>query len=89
MKKPTKPTKPITTLLSNFLKEASTFLANGAPVVEPEVYTKRMKACYDCEHITENIKCGICGCHMEMKAKWGTASCPDTPPRWKVDHGKK
>jgi hypothetical protein len=37
-------------------------------------------------------RCGLCGCLIEHKAKWATASCPDKPKRWesiKVGQGGK
>jgi len=28
------------------------------------------------------MRCGLCGCLLEHKAKWKTTSCPDS--RWKT-----
>tara|TARA_Y100001973_G_C5140930_1_gene302877 strand:+ start:761 stop:1027 length:267 start_codon:yes stop_codon:yes gene_type:complete len=82
--------KPLTTLLSNFIKASAKYVQAGMPSVSPEEYTKRLKACYECEHLREETtSCGICGCNMEVKAGWGTSSCPDTPPKWEATYGKK
>jgi|TARA_R110000744_G_scaffold281190_1_gene393121 hypothetical protein len=81
--------KPLTTLLSNFIKEGAKFLQAGMPVVKADVYTERMRTCYECPELKENLSCGLCGCNMEMKAKWGTASCPATPPKWGATHDSK
>lgn len=29
------------------------------------------------------MRCGLCGCLLEHKAKWKTTTCPDKPERWK------
>lgn len=29
------------------------------------------------------MRCGLCGCLLEHKAKWKTTTCPDKPTRWK------
>jgi hypothetical protein len=82
--------KPLTTLLSNFIKESGKYIKHGMPQVSADVYTKRIKTCYECEHLREeSISCGMCGCNMEIKARWGTSSCPDNPPKWEATHGKK
>ena len=82
--------KPLTTLLSNFIKEGTKYAKHGMPNVSPDEYTRRLKICYECEHLREaNTSCGLCGCGMEMKAKWGTSTCPDTPPKWEATHGKE
>ena len=28
------------------------------------------------------MRCGMCGCLVEHKAKWKTTTCPDSPERW-------
>ena len=29
------------------------------------------------------MRCTLCGCAVEHKAKWKTTTCPDKPTRWK------
>ena len=28
------------------------------------------------------MRCNLCGCLLEHKAKWKTTTCPDNPQRW-------
>jgi hypothetical protein len=37
-----------------------------------------------CPHLKKEAtpRCGLCGCLVEMKAKWKTTTCPDKPSRW-------
>ena len=47
-------------------------------------YAERLDACNSCiQLIKKSMRCGKCGCLIEHKAKWETATCPDTPERWK------
>ena len=52
-------------------------------------YTTRMKTCVDCEHFTKTQSCGLCGCHMPVKARWRTTQCADNPPKWLATNGSK
>ena len=29
------------------------------------------------------MKCGLCGCMLQFKARMKTTDCPDRPSRWK------
>ena len=72
-------------MISSFARELKTYIANGAPNVTTEDYVERLDACNTCEHLIEpQIRCGLCGCLLEHKAKWKTTKCPDNPPRWKT-----
>ena len=33
--------------------------------------------------------CGLCGCHMPVKARWRTTQCADNPPKWLATNGSK
>lgn len=66
-------------MLRNFKEDIVAFAKAGAPHVSPESYEKRLSTCADCPHI-KDIRCGMCGCIVEEKAKWATADCPDN--RW-------
>ena len=71
-------------MVKGFVKEAVKFAKEGAPHVTAKQYEQRLKACFDCPHFKEDVqRCGLCGCLVEHKAKWATASCPDKKEqRW-------
>jgi len=77
-------------MVKGFVKEAVEYAKQGAPHVTAKQYEDRLKACYSCEHLKKDVeRCGLCGCLIEHKAKWATASCPDNPKRWeKIVVGK-
>jgi len=68
-------------LLTNFSKEFTTFAKRGMPLVSKPMYKERIEACEKCEH-RKNIKCGLCGCIVAVKARMETADCPNTPSKW-------
>jgi len=70
----------ITQMLSNFKKELVEYVKQGAPNVTADQYKQRLLKCNSCEHL-KNKRCGLCGCVVEVKAKWATSDCPDN--RWK------
>tara|TARA_Y100000593_G_scaffold60835_1_gene112814 strand:+ start:4238 stop:4777 length:540 start_codon:yes stop_codon:yes gene_type:complete len=68
-----------------FAKDLAKYVAEGAPNVTSEEYLDRLDACNACPHLMkESMRCGLCGCLIEHKAKWKTTECPDSPTRWKV-----
>jgi hypothetical protein len=70
-------------MLRNFSSELSTYIKNGSPNVSEENYTNRLKACQSCEHLNKKLmRCKLCGCLIQHKAKWKTTTCPDKPQRW-------
>ena len=69
-------------MVQNFAKESVNFIKQGAPITSTEEYEERIAICVSCEHFTEKKACGLCGCHMPVKAGWKTSECADTPPRW-------
>jgi len=72
----------------NFTKAAGKHIANGMKAVTQEVYMDRLDACNNCPNLIKDKKrCGLCGCILEHKAKWETATCPDTPSRWDIKNG--
>tara|TARA_R110000823_G_scaffold20688_2_gene63089 strand:+ start:335 stop:571 length:237 start_codon:yes stop_codon:yes gene_type:complete len=73
MTKPTKLKK-----LSNFTLAAAKFAAGGFIVSSKEVYDSRVLTCLACpSYNTDSDDCDICGCPVEVKAKWSTESCPE------------
>ena len=71
-------------MITNFGKELSKYIKEGAPNVTPDQYTRRLTTCKKCPHlIKKSMRCGLCGCLLEHKAKWSTTDCPDKPGRWK------
>ena len=70
-------------MAKNFTKSLTEHVANGMKSVSLQIYMERLDACNKCEHLIKNKKrCGLCGCMLEHKAKWETATCPDKISRW-------
>ena len=70
-------------MIKTFAKEAALYAKNGAPNVTQKEYRKRLEACNICPHLKKDLmRCGVCGCLVEHKAKWQTSQCPDEPQRW-------
>ena len=88
-KKPLEPKK--TSVLPNmfqmvksFSKELVNYVKEGAPNVTTEDYADRLDVCNNCPNIIkQSMRCRLCGCAMQHKAKWTTSRCPDNPSRWK------
>ena len=71
-------------MLRSFSKDLVTYVAQGAPNVSREDYADRLDVCNACEHLKkEHMRCGLCGCLLQHKARWKTTDCPDKPSRWK------
>ena len=71
-------------MIKSFAVEVGKYVASGAQNVTPEDYVDRLDACLICPHLQkEKMRCGLCGCLLEHKAKMKTTTCPATPPRWK------
>tara|TARA_R110002012_G_scaffold8255_3_gene38086 strand:+ start:12025 stop:12525 length:501 start_codon:yes stop_codon:yes gene_type:complete len=84
MSKENKKMPSIFTMAKNFAKDLGTYIKEGAPNVTHAQYTERLKACNTCPKLDkEKMRCTLCGCLVEHKAKWKTTTCPDKPPRWK------
>ena len=77
-------------MTKNFTKDLTKYIAEGAPNVSPDEYSRRLSICEGCEHfIAEKVRCGACGCLLEHKAKWKTTTCPKN--KWTpqlLSHGK-
>ena len=72
-------------MVKNFGSEVIKFAKSGFQYVSPEDYGERIDACFKCPHVkAPGFRCGLCGCNMEVKAKWKTSQCPATPTKWKV-----
>jgi hypothetical protein len=64
-------------MVKSFKTTALKFINQGAPIVEPAVYTDRLGECNTCEFLRrKNMRCGACGCLLEAKAQMKTAYCP-------------
>lgn len=72
------PTK--TEMLKNVIKTAKDafkqWLSDGSLFSDDKVAKERIAICLDCEHITEDNRCSVCGCHLEAKVKVQISSCP-------------
>ena len=70
-------------MLKSFSSELAIYIKNGSPNVSEENYTNRLAECHTCEHLDKKLmRCKLCGCLIQHKAKWKTTTCPDKPPRW-------
>lgn len=70
-------------MVTNFGKELAKYIKEGSPNVTPDQYVARLTGCNACPHlIKKSMRCGLCGCMLEHKAKWSTTDCPDKPSRW-------
>jgi len=72
-------------LAIQFVKELAIHMANGMVTVDPPTYVMRLHHCKKCPHLSPELKCGLCGCTMTVKAKWASTSCPDNPKKWTRD----
>jgi len=71
-------------MMKSFTTELASYIGNGAPNVTSEDYAERLDTCLTCPHLMKkNMRCGLCGCVLQFKAKMKTATCPDKPSRWK------
>ena len=71
-------------MIKSFSKEVIDYIKQGAPNVTAADYAERLDTCTACPHIIKkNMRCSLCGCAMQHKAKWTTSKCPDNPSRWK------
>lgn len=61
-------TKSLTDSLKKLSKDRS--------MVEDEIYRERIGVCRDCEHILPLDQCGVCGCFIRIKARFGVMECP-------------
>lgn len=50
------------------------FIIIGGRVSKDE-YKSRLTTCHSCEHLDDK-SCGLCGCYVNLKAKWSTEDCP-------------
>ena len=74
----------IFTMAKNFAKDLGKYIKEGAPNVSAKQYTERLEACNTCPNLNKkHMRCVLCGCLVEHKAKWKTTTCPDKPSRWK------
>ena len=65
-------------MVKNFASEAKEYIKQGAPNVTESQYASRVQTCDSCVHLERSeMRCGLCGCVIEHKAKWQTSSCPD------------
>ena len=70
-------------MAKNFSSSLAEYLKAGAPNVTTDQYLERLDACNNCPKLMrEKMRCGLCGCLLEHKAKWKTTTCPDDPSRW-------
>ena len=68
-------------MVKNFATEAKEYVKQGAPNVTEAQYAERVQTCDACPHLErKEMRCGLCGCFVEHKAKWQTSNCPDN--RW-------
>ena len=63
----------------NLVKSTTDYVQSGMENVSADDYKVRLKVCGGCP-FREKDRCTKCGCFIQVKAKWKTATCPDH--RW-------
>ena len=64
------------------IQEGIAIAKGQGPCTSDEVQ-ERLSLCYVCPYISEDMtRCTLCGCNLEAKTRFRTATCPDNPPRW-------
>jgi len=54
-----------------------TAVTHNSIMVSPEDFESRMQTCKECpEFNPEQKRCYLCGCYMELKAKFTASTCP-------------
>lgn len=84
------PPPPKPTLLTQAATLASAIIQHvrhGLPMVTDEVYKQRIGVCEACDKFNADKTCQICGCNMEIKARWGEQECPIG--KWSADLPKQ
>lgn len=77
-------TPTIFQMIKNFSKDVILYIKSGQQNVTVEDYKDRLNTCKQCPYLNEEkMRCKLCGCLLEHKAKWKTTTCPDNPKRWK------
>jgi len=75
---------PITAQIASFgaalVAEAGAILNGQDPVTADEQHA-RLSICIPCDYY-DNGRCLLCGCNMEAKTGFRSASCAATPPKW-------
>lgn len=69
-------------MAKNLVNSVAKHVSTGAEHVSKDKYEQRLQACFSCPHLIDSERCELCGCYVETKAKWSTATCPDSPQRW-------
>jgi len=75
---------PLMTQAANFgralVAEAGAIVSGQEPVTADEQHA-RMTICVSC-NFYDNGKCLLCGCNMDAKTAFRSASCAATPSKW-------
>jgi hypothetical protein len=73
----------IVTRAAMLARAVAAHVAAGSPGVATEQFQARLEICRECEHYDwGRVRCGACGCFLDIKAAWPEQSCPLDPPRW-------
>lgn len=48
----------------------------GLPLVDEPSFAARMATCETCPHLQGTHTCGVCGCNLNLKARWAEQKCP-------------
>ena len=67
---------------ARFAAKTAVVAASGETIrVDRQPYQQRLAACGSCSHNLDD-ECQLCGGLMPRKARYTTATCPDSPSRW-------
>ena len=64
------------TMASGGLGSLASWARTGFKFVSDELQTIRMTTCKACEFLSGDMRCGKCGCFMEIKSKMAGMKCP-------------
>jgi hypothetical protein len=64
-------------MAGRFTKSAFNHAKDGFKKVDEETFNQRLEICKSCEFFnSESIRCGKCGCFLNIKASWNSEKCP-------------
>jgi len=68
---------PLAEQIKSVASAALQQIAAGNPQRTPEEVERLKAICEECEwYMPDKIRCRKCGCYLNVKRRWATASCP-------------
>lgn len=73
-------TPPITTMAKTLAVETAKHAASGFKTRTPDEIDRIRRICEFCDQVFYEglaMRCGKCGCNMNIKITWAATKCPD------------